>query len=171
MFMQDSFHASYVPRCHLDSRGKPCSLKDTVISLADNACHLRCRILGDECMKTTSLLTAPSAVHLTTCFSPESQHLRLSVKASLPLSPHHRFFRSLFNLWYLYHCFFILSTINYSLLQDTVRHFVYVSVLLWLRFPLVFFAHRYIIKRQMLEYTSFRQIVQTRICHETKEYV
>ena len=92
MFMQDSFHASYVPRCHLDSRGKPCSLKDTVISLADNACHLRCRILGDECMKTTSLLTAPSAVHLTTCFSPESQHLRLSVKASLPLSPHHRFF-------------------------------------------------------------------------------
>lgn len=36
-------------------------------------------------------LTAPSAVHLTTCFLPDSQHLRLSVKASLPLSPLQRF--------------------------------------------------------------------------------
>ncbi len=36
-------------------------------------------------------LTAPSAVHLTTCFLPGSQHPRLSVKASLPLSPHQRF--------------------------------------------------------------------------------
>ena len=36
-------------------------------------------------------LTAPSAVHLTTCFSPGSQLPRLSVKASLPLSPLQRF--------------------------------------------------------------------------------
>lgn len=36
-------------------------------------------------------LTAPSAVHLTTCFLPDSQHRRLSVKASLPLSPLQRF--------------------------------------------------------------------------------
>ena len=36
-------------------------------------------------------LTAPSAVHLTTCFSPVSHHHRLSVKASLPLSPLQRF--------------------------------------------------------------------------------
>ena len=36
-------------------------------------------------------LTAPSAVHLTTCFLPDSQHHRLSVKASLPLSPLQRF--------------------------------------------------------------------------------
>ena len=38
-----------------------------------------------------SHLTAPSAVHLTTCFSPDSQHHRLSVKALLPLSPLQRF--------------------------------------------------------------------------------
>ena len=44
-------------------------------------------------------LTAPSAVHLTTCFLPDSQHHRLSVRASLPLSPPHRF--SVLNgLWY-----------------------------------------------------------------------
>ena len=36
-------------------------------------------------------LTAPSAVHLTTCFLPDSQHHRLSVKALLPLSPLQRF--------------------------------------------------------------------------------
>ena len=46
----------------------------------------RCRILWDF-----SHLTAPSAAHLTTCFSPDSQHHRLSVKASLPLSPLQRF--------------------------------------------------------------------------------
>ena len=34
-----------------------------------------------------SHLTAPSAVHLTTCFLPDSQQHRLSVKASLSLSP------------------------------------------------------------------------------------
>ena len=48
----------------------------------------RCRILG---VNKCTLLTAPSAVHLTTCFSPDSQQHRLSVKASLPLSPLQRF--------------------------------------------------------------------------------
>ena len=38
-----------------------------------------------------SLFTTPSAVHLTTCFMSDSQHLRLSVLASLPLSPLQRF--------------------------------------------------------------------------------
>ena len=36
-------------------------------------------------------LTAPSAVHLTACFLPGSQHPGLSGKALLPLSPHQRF--------------------------------------------------------------------------------
>ena len=45
-----------------------------------------------------SHLTAPSAVHLTTCFLPDSQHHRLSVKASLPLSPLQRF--EILNLLY-----------------------------------------------------------------------
>ena len=36
-------------------------------------------------------LTAPSAVHLTMCFLPDSHPRRLSVKASLPLSPLQRF--------------------------------------------------------------------------------
>ena len=34
---------------------------------------------------------APSAVHLTMCILPDFQHRRLSVKASLPLSPLQRF--------------------------------------------------------------------------------
>ena len=48
-----------------------------------------------------SHLTAPSAVHLTTCFLPDSQHRRLSVKASLPLSPLQRF---------IYYWFFSIVT-------------------------------------------------------------
>ena len=46
----------------------------------------RCRILWDF-----SHLTAPSAVHLTTCFLPDSQQHRFSVKALLPLSPLQQF--------------------------------------------------------------------------------
>ena len=50
-------------------------------------------------------LTAPSAVHLTTCFLFGSQHPELSVKASLPLSPLQRFdylvFYIIFPLTYL----------------------------------------------------------------------
>ena len=39
-------------------------------------------------------LTAPSAVHLTGCFLPDSQQYGLSVEAYLPLSPHQRFLYS-----------------------------------------------------------------------------
>ena len=49
----------------------------------------RRRILG---VSKLTLLTAPSAVHLTTCFSPDSHLHGLSVKASLPLSPLQRFY-------------------------------------------------------------------------------
>ena len=52
-------------------------------------------------------LTAPSAVHLTTCFLPASQHRRLSVKASLPLSPLQRF--EISNFSPLYHYYIDLS--------------------------------------------------------------
>ncbi|MDD4430920.1 MAG: hypothetical protein PHF61_05910, partial [Bacteroidales bacterium] len=38
-----------------------------------------------------SLLTAPSAVHLLTCFPPESHRLGLSVGSSSTLSPRQRF--------------------------------------------------------------------------------
>ena len=55
-----------------------------------------------------SHLTAPSAVHLTTCFLPDSQQHRLSVKASLSLSPLQRF--ELLNLDELQHAYFSLST-------------------------------------------------------------
>ena len=43
--------------------------------------------------------TAPSAVHLTTCFSPDSQHRGFSVEASLPLSPLQRFSVFFFDGW------------------------------------------------------------------------
>lgn len=49
---------------------------------SQNTLNIACRFVH---------LTAPSAVHLTTCFSPDSQHHRLSVKALLPLSPLQRF--------------------------------------------------------------------------------
>ena len=49
---------------------------------SQNTLNIACRLVH---------LTAPFAVHLTTCFSPDSQHHRLSVKASLPLSPLQRF--------------------------------------------------------------------------------
>ena len=62
-----------------------------------------------------SHLTAPSAVHLTTCFLPDSQHHRFSVKASLPLSPLQRFEVS--NLVLLYSGLPILSICLRRLLQ------------------------------------------------------
>lgn len=70
----------------------------------------RCRILGFD--KITELLTAPSAVHLTTCFSPDSHQRRLSVKASLPLSPLQRF--GVLNWFGFYHQNFLLSIVNYK---------------------------------------------------------
>ena len=51
-----------------------------------------------------SHLTAPSAVHLTTCFLPDSQQHRLSVKASLPLYPLQRFeLLTFYGLYYSTH--------------------------------------------------------------------
>ncbi len=49
-------------------------------------CASRRRIIGSD-----DPFTAPSAVHLLVCFLPDSQHRRLSVKASPVLSPHQRF--------------------------------------------------------------------------------
>ena len=40
---------------------------------------------------TSQLFTAPSAAHLTNCFSPGSQHPGFSVQAYPPLLPLHRF--------------------------------------------------------------------------------
>ena len=60
----------------LRSRAAPCSQRDTNISLANDVCLQRRRILCDG-----SHLTAPSAAHLTTCFRPGSQRPRLSVQA------------------------------------------------------------------------------------------
>ena len=60
-------------------------------------------------------LTAPSAVHLTTCFLPDSQHHRFSVKASLPLSPLQRF--EVLNYLLLYSRLPALSIGMYRLLQ------------------------------------------------------
>ena len=54
-----------------------------------------------------SHLTAPSAAHLTTCFLPDSQHHRLSVKASLPLFPLQRFI--VLNYYTFYADVFLLS--------------------------------------------------------------
>ena len=62
-----------------------------------------------------SHLTAPSAVHLATCFLPDSQHHRFSVKASLPLSPLQRF--EVLNYLLLYSRLPALSIGMYRLLQ------------------------------------------------------
>ena len=62
-----------------------------------------------------SHLTAPSAVHLTTCFLPDSQHHRFSVKASLPLSPLQRF--EVLNYLLIYSRLPALSIGIYRLLQ------------------------------------------------------
>ena len=64
----------------------PCAYQETNISPATDVC----RNVAEYSVKG-SHLTAPSAVHLTTCFLPDFQLRRLSVKASLPLSPSQRF--------------------------------------------------------------------------------
>ena len=56
-------------------------------------------------------LTAPSAVHLTACFSPDSHPRRLSVEASLQLSPHQRF------KWIIYSAVFHVNIIHVKLNQ------------------------------------------------------
>ena len=73
------------PRCHLDSR-------QWRRALSRVPTYPRQLTYAHTSQNTwPKSLTAPSAVHLTTCFLPDSQHRRLSVKASLPLSPLQRF--------------------------------------------------------------------------------
>lgn len=81
---------SAVPPC-LHGRD-PCTQQDTNISPATDVCPHVAEYFAK------SHLTAPSAVHLTACFLPASQHRRLSVKASLTLSPLQRF--SMLNFLY-----------------------------------------------------------------------
>lgn len=91
-------------------------LQDTIISLMFNAHHYVAEYSAEAISKpavsltsncppeltppelslTHPRLTAPSAVHLLTCFSPDSHHRRLSVEASSALSPLHRFSLCLF---------------------------------------------------------------------------
>ena len=61
-------------------------LQDTIISLMFNAHHNVTEYSG-----YTIPLTMPSAVHLPTCFSPNSQQRGFSVEASSVLSPPQRF--------------------------------------------------------------------------------
>ena len=95
---------SHYPRCHLDSQERPCALSRVPT-------HSRQLTYANTSQNTqhgkTTLLTAPSTVHLTTCFLPDSQHHRFSVKASLPLSPSQRFMNIQF--FTLYHYRFTLS--------------------------------------------------------------
>ncbi len=76
------------------------SFPDAVTSLASDVCRRcltnnrsdLCRTLQNTDREKQSLCSsAPSAVHLTVCFAPASQHRGLSVAASKPLSPLQRF--------------------------------------------------------------------------------
>ena len=85
------------PRCHLDSRVSPCACQDTIISPATDVClHV-----AEYSVRFPAHLTAPSVVHLTSCFSSGSQHPGLSVEAFLPLYPLQRF--SVWNCYEYYH--------------------------------------------------------------------
>ena len=95
------------PRCHLDFTGIPCALQDTYISPASNAC----RCVADTLWLPH--LTAPSAGHLMTCVSPDSQQRGLSVEAWSPLLPLQRFFAM--NLVILYDRAEIMSILNFRL--------------------------------------------------------
>ena len=90
------------PRCHLDLQ-LCCTLNRIPAYPRQLTYARRRRILCAGALHIASLahLTAPSAIHLTTCFLPDSQPLRFSVRASLPLSSLQRF--SLLNLNLLYH--------------------------------------------------------------------
>ena len=74
----------------LISRYEPCARQDTNISPVVDADLNVAEYSVDRTVWIVHFL-APSAAHLTTCFSPDSQHPRLSVEASLPLSPLQRF--------------------------------------------------------------------------------
>ena len=65
-------------------------------------------------------LTTPSAVHLTTCFSPDSQQHGISVQASSPLSPPQRF-----NLFKYSVVYFVCQYFFYDIFFRTILSFVY----------------------------------------------
>lgn len=72
------------PRCHLEFAHalKLCAhLKNTIIFPTTYACLTSQNTLEPRCKNQKLYLTAPSAVHLTICFQPDSQHRRLSVWA------------------------------------------------------------------------------------------
>ena len=78
----------HYPRYHLASQVLHlCPQQDTNISPANHVCLQRRSILRPA----KAVFPAPSAVHLTSRVSPGSQLPKLSVKASLPLSPLQRF--------------------------------------------------------------------------------
>ena len=65
--------ANIIRGATLLSRFDPCPLQDTNISPATDVCpHVA--EYSAKILITFSHLTAPSAVHLTTCFRPDSQH-------------------------------------------------------------------------------------------------
>ena len=71
-------------------------------------------------------LTAPSAVHLTTCFLPDSQHRRLSVKASLPLSPLQRFKYSIIHIIRRTICCVNIKNENFQLFGCRAQYIAYI---------------------------------------------
>ena len=67
--------ANIIRGATLLSRLDPCPLQDTNISPATDVCpHVA--EYSAKILITFSHLTAPSAVHLTTCFRPDSQHVQ-----------------------------------------------------------------------------------------------
>lgn len=67
--------ANIIRGATLLSRFDPCPLQDTNISPATDVCpHVA--EYSAKILITFSHLTAPSAVHLTTCFRPDSQHVQ-----------------------------------------------------------------------------------------------
>ena len=67
--------ANIIRGATLLSRFDPCPLQDTNISPANDVCpHVA--EYSAKILITFSHLTAPSAVHLTTCFRPDSQHVQ-----------------------------------------------------------------------------------------------
>ena len=74
----------FYSRCHLDSRLS--RALSGILTYPRQLTHA-------HALQNTQVspLTAPSAVHLTNCFTPDSQQRRLSVLAYSPLSPLQRF--------------------------------------------------------------------------------
>jgi len=88
-------------------------IHDLTRALSEIPSYLRLVTLAQTSQNTLiAHFTAPSAVHLTICFAPGSQHPGFSVGASLPLSPLQRF--KLLNLKKEYHTFFFKSTIFFK---------------------------------------------------------